>query len=149
MIPPQIWRPLGILLAILLIYLGVRSFFVPATFYQYGHFRGNSLATIASRPVQYAGKKACMDCHDTIGEKPYHSKHKTVSCETCHGPSLGHVEDPSQLPSLKPTNKEWCARCHEANNARPKTFPQVVIARHYPDKDCMICHNSKKLEKKP
>jgi len=147
MMPPQIWRPLVILLAILASYLGGRGFFIPPSFYQYGHYRGNALVDLASHPVHFAGRKACMDCHDSIVEKPYHNLHKTVSCETCHGPSLTHAEDPSTPPQSKPMEKAWCARCHAANSARPKSFPQIVLSEHYPSKDCMTCHISLKMEK--
>jgi transcription elongation factor Elf1 len=33
-----------------------------------------------------------------------------------------------------------CARCHEANSAKPKAFPQVVTADHSGGIACDICH---------
>jgi len=33
-----------------------------------------------------------------------------------------------------------CARCHEANLAKPKAFPQVVTKDHMGDVPCKTCH---------
>jgi len=33
-----------------------------------------------------------------------------------------------------------CARCHEANTAKPKTFPQVATADHSGGLACDTCH---------
>jgi hypothetical protein len=33
-----------------------------------------------------------------------------------------------------------CARCHEANSAKPKSFPQVATAEHSAGLACQTCH---------
>jgi len=33
-----------------------------------------------------------------------------------------------------------CARCHEANSAKPKSFPQVATADHSAGLACDTCH---------
>jgi hypothetical protein len=33
-----------------------------------------------------------------------------------------------------------CVRCHEANSAKPKTFPQVASAEHSAGLPCDTCH---------
>jgi transcription elongation factor Elf1 len=33
-----------------------------------------------------------------------------------------------------------CSRCHEANSAKPKAFPQVATAEHSAGLACDTCH---------
>ena len=46
-----------------LLFLAVRSLFVPRSFGQYGHYRGSALAEIAAKPGLFAGHGACESCH--------------------------------------------------------------------------------------
>jgi protein-arginine kinase activator protein McsA len=43
------------------------------------------------------------------------------------------------VPTL-PDTAVLCARCHEANIAKPKAFPQVVSADHSNGVVCKTCH---------
>lgn len=147
MIPPQIWKPFAIFLAIIVIFLFARGFVAPPSFGLYGHYRGDALAEIASKPIHYAGKKSCYDCHDQRVDELNRSKHANQSCETCHGPSETHVEDPSISPPFKLGTNDWCLKCHGSSVSRPKDFPQVVFSKHYPGKDCISCHNPHHPEK--
>ena len=92
-------------------------FLTPPSFGQYGWYRGDALAEIASRPPVFAGKKACDECHSDILHKLAADAHKTLSCEACHGVSREHGDNPDILPD-KATGSH-CIRCHEANPARP------------------------------
>ena len=47
-------------------FLLVRSFVVPSSFGQYGHYRGAAIAEIAARPVHFAGHQTCETCHRTL-----------------------------------------------------------------------------------
>jgi hypothetical protein len=112
-------------------FVGVRTFLVPKSFGQYGHYRGNAMAEIAARPVNFAGHQACEDCHADILGKKKSGKHVHVNCEACHGP----LAKPAKLDTAV-----LCVRCHEANIAKPKTFPQVVSADHSSGLPCDTCH---------
>ncbi len=147
MIPSQIWKPFTIFIVIIALFVFVRGFMVPSSFGQYGRFRGDALGEIASKPVHYAGKKSCVDCHDKRVEEVNNSKHASQSCETCHGPSQNHVDDPSVVPPLKMGSNEWCLKCHSSNPSRPKAFPQVVASKHNPEVNCVECHNPHHPEK--
>jgi hypothetical protein len=121
-------------------FIGVRAFLVPKSFGQYGHYRGNAIAEIAARPVNFAGHQACEDCHADVLEKKMGGKHVHVNCEACHGPQAKHAEDPGSVQPAKLDTAVLCVRCHEANLAKPKTFPQVVSADHANGLACDNCH---------
>jgi transcription elongation factor Elf1 len=63
-----------------------------------------------------------------------------VPCEACHGPQAKHADDPASIKPQKLDTAVICARCHEANSAKPKTFPQVVTADHAQGIACDTCH---------
>jgi hypothetical protein len=122
------------------IFLLVRTHFVPKSFGEYGHFRGDALAEQASKPISYAGHQACVDCHADVVEVKKAGKHAGVNCEACHGPLAKHVEDPASVVPQLPDTAVICARCHEANIAKPKAFPQVVSKEHSSGEVCKSCH---------
>lgn len=118
----------------------VRAHFIPKSFGQYGHYRGNALAELAQKPIAYAGHQACEDCHSDVAELKKTGKHVGVNCESCHGPLAKHAEDPTSMVPQLPDTGVICARCHEANIAKPKNFPQVVSADHSGGMVCKTCH---------
>jgi uncharacterized CHY-type Zn-finger protein len=117
----------------------LRTAIVPKSFGQYGHFRGAAIAEIASKPVVHAGHQTCETCHTDIVEKKSHGKHVVVACEACHGALASHADDPSIQPAKLDT-AVLCSRCHEANSAKPKWFPQVSTADHSGGLACDTCH---------
>lgn len=136
--PPQIIRLVLLTIAIVCAYFTARFFLVPASFGQYGHYRGDALAEIAEREPYWAGRNTCTTCHGDHVLKLSKAEHKGLSCETCHGPSKAHVENPEvQLPKL---SYGQCVRCHEANPSRPKWLHQVNPLNHYTGQKCTECH---------
>ena len=102
-----------------------------------GWYRGDALAEIASRTPVFAGKQACDECHSDILHKLAADKHKTLSCEACHGVSREHGNNPDILP-VKATGSH-CIRCHEADISRPKWLKQIVVKDHF-GANCKECH---------
>jgi hypothetical protein len=135
----HLFRLAGLFVAGILVFLGMRVFLVPKSFGQYGHYRGDAIAEIAARPVNFAGHQACEDCHADVLEKKKASRHTGVNCEACHGPLAKHADDPSVQPAKLDT-AVLCVRCHEANPAKPKGFPQVASADHSSGLPCDTCH---------
>ncbi len=123
-----------------LAFLGVRAFLVPKSFGQYGHYRGDALADIAARPVNFAGHQVCEDCHSDVLELKKSGRHAHVNCEACHGAQAKHAGDPGSVQPAKLDTAVLCVRCHEANIAKPKSFPQVVSADHSTGLPCDTCH---------
>lgn len=133
-------RLAGVFAAGLILFLIVRAMFVPKTFGQYGHYRGSAIADIAARPVRFAGHQTCETCHADILEKKKDGKHARVNCEACHGPLAGHADDPTSVQAVKLDTAVLCARCHQENIAKPKSFPQVAAAEHSGGMPCDTCH---------
>jgi len=138
-IPPQITRLLLVTVAIVLAYFTARHFLVPASFGQYGWYRGDALKDYQAMPISYAGRAACESCHEEVVKKRAKAKHRNISCEACHGPLFAHADDPTVKPP-KVGNGSFCARCHETAPAKPEKFPQVVPAKHYEGQKCTECH---------
>ena len=122
------------------VFLLIRAHFIPKSFGQYGHYRGDALAELAGKPIRYAGHQACEDCHSEVLTLKKTGMHAGVNCESCHGPLAKHAEDPVSVVPQLPDTAVLCARCHEANIAKPKNFPQVVSARHSGGVVCKSCH---------
>lgn len=122
-----------------LVFLGIRTLLVPKSFGQYGHYRGDALADIVARPVNFAGHQICESCHADVLDKKKTGSHARVNCEACHGPLAKHADDPSIQPAKLDT-AVLCIRCHEANAAKPKSFPQVASADHSTGLPCDTCH---------
>ncbi len=127
---------LALVIAIAVVaFIFVRAAVIPRSFGQYGHYRGDAIAEIAARPIAFAGHQVCEGCH---------GKHIVVPCEACHGALSNHAEDPASVTPPKLDTAVVCARCHEANSAKPKTFPQVVTADHSGGIACDTCHQPHK-----
>jgi hypothetical protein len=139
----HLFRVAGVFAVGLVLFLGFRAWFVPKSFGQYGHYRGAYLAEAASLPIQHAGHETCETCHTDVLDVKKTGAHAHVNCEACHGPLAKHAEDPSIKPVL-PDTAVLCARCHEANPAKPAGFPQVVTKDHSQGLPCNTCHQPHK-----
>ena len=138
-LPPQIFRLVLLIFAIVVSYLVARTLLTPDSFRKYGFYRGAALAEhIANHQPVFAGKFACGQRHPDVLEILTKDSHKSLSCEACHGVvSQEHLKNPDSK-MIKPTAKV-CLRCHEASPSRPVTFKQIVVNDHYSD-DCIECH---------
>ena len=136
--PPQFTRLLILTVFIVGAYFLARAMLTPRSFGAYGWYRGDAIAEIAERPIVHAGREACTECHKEAVQKLAAKEHKTLGCETCHGVSLPHVENPDvKLPKL---TDSLCLRCHEREPARPLKHKQVVSQSHYKGQRCIECH---------
>jgi uncharacterized CHY-type Zn-finger protein len=136
----HLFRLAAVFVAGILLFLVIRGFLVPKSFGQYGHYRGDAIAEIAARPVNFAGHETCETCHADVLAKKKDGKHAHVSCEACHGPLAKHADDPASVQPAKLEAAVLCVRCHEANAAKPKNFPQVASADHSAGATCDTCH---------
>lgn len=140
-LPPQVPR-VGILFALALAALvGARSALVPASFGKYGHYRAAAVDSIAARPVRFAGRQECEDCHDDVAQQRIAGNHRGVACEVCHGPQAAHVAAPADVTPPAPRDRAFCPRCHAYNPSRPTGFPQIDPETHNPLKACITCHD--------
>jgi hypothetical protein len=138
--PPQLFRIVLLAVGIVVAYSIARYFLTPASFGEYGWYRGAALAELATRERIYADKQACEECHSDEYQKLIKHEHKSLSCEACHGPGEAHVQNPDN-PDVKMAVLHYslCLRCHESNPSRPKWHKQIVSKNHYTGK-CTECH---------
>jgi hypothetical protein len=123
------------------IFFLIRRAIVPASFGQYGHYRGAVLDEIRAKPVKYAGRELCEACHEPVATAKNLGKHAQVGCEACHGALAAHTEDPSGVKPVMPNVATLCVRCHEADSAKPRNFPQVNSKEHAGEASCTVCHD--------
>jgi len=136
----HLFRLVAVFAGVGLALVGVRALLVPKSFGEYGHYRGDALAEVAARPVSFGGHQACEDCHADVLERKKSGRHAHVNCEACHGALAKHVDDPGSVHPAKLDTAVLCVRCHEANAAKPKGFPQVASADHSSGLPCDTCH---------
>lgn len=136
----HLFRMAAVFLAGVVVFLVVRHFLVPRSFGVYGHYRAAAIGEIAALPVAYAGHQVCAGCHSDIADTKSHGVHKGVNCESCHGPQAKHADDPGSVTPAKLDTTSLCPRCHQANLAKPKAFPQVDAAEHSNGMACNTCH---------
>jgi len=124
----------------LLFFVVIRSFFVPSSFGLYGHYRADAIKDVAALQVVHAGHEACEGCHSDVADLKNKGKHAHVNCEACHGPQGQHANDPMSVKPPLPDPAKLCVTCHEANAAKPRSFPQIVAKDHAGDVACNTCH---------
>jgi hypothetical protein len=124
---------------LVVVFLLVR-FLLPASLKSTEAHVSSTVAREVAKPVKHAGSDVCAQCHEEYNVKKG-GYHKTLSCETCHGPAKQHTEDPSEHKPNMPRMREFCVRCHMYDPSRPTGFPQINPAAHNPLKACISCHN--------
>lgn len=138
--PKHIARLLLLLAGFAAVGLGAKWYFTADSFYQYGHYRGKSVAEIASQEPVYQTPAYCEACHAERHAQWSANNHKSVICEVCHGAAKGHPEN-GKLPIPADTRK-LCTLCHERMAERPRPQPQIDLAQHSAGQQCVVCHNA-------
>lgn len=118
----------GLLIAVLLfLFVGLRIIPVPEALADFGFHRkdaGANQELWASLPVQFASSAVCVDCHPDKYSLWQKGNHRSVSCESCHGPAGEHIAK-GTLPIIPQSTRELCSLCHAQLISRPGNFPQV------------------------
>ena len=117
-----------------------------ALYGEYGFHPAANARSWAALPLSYADSTVCQRCHQPEYASWTKSAHRTVVCESCHGPLATHVDEtslaaPAGAVVLAAVPASICVACHEARTGRPAGFPQVDLAQHYPGAACLWCHN--------
>ena len=140
--PPQLKRILPLFAAFVILFLIARHFLIPDSFGEHGHYRFDAIEDVKQTELNYAGKDACAECHYDQVEGLASDLHAEISCETCHGPGLAHIEQETATSIIKPGDREFCGRCHSYNPSRKsKVIIQVDLSDHNIEKKCIECHN--------
>jgi hypothetical protein len=114
-------------LAILLVagfagFMVLRTLATPESWNYADWYRGNSPLEIAQEPLIYGGNESCKDCHAEVHDELLEFKHKTLSCESCHGALADHVEGDKKIAEAVIDETRWqCMNCHaEQRRGRPR-----------------------------
>lgn len=133
-------RAAVLLLAGALLFVVLRAVFVPKGFGEYGHYRAGAILDNQNRPLHFAGRAACEECHTDVVAARHGSKHERIGCEACHGALAAHAADPGAETPPRPDAKTICLRCHQHNVTAPASFPQVIPKEHGDGQACNACH---------
>ena len=158
--PRHILRLVVMLAAFVAIGYAAKRVFTVKSFYEYGHYRGDSVASIASEKPKYRGVAYCASCHAEQLAQWSNGVHyqpdlgKAVKCEVCHGAaaereprgmfviSTSGPDHPGSLKmSIPADTRKLCTLCHEQTAGRPLQQRQVVVADHAGTQQCTVCHN--------
>ena len=158
--PRHIVRLLLLMVAFAVLAYGAKQFFTVDSFYEYGHYRGKSVAEIAAEKPRYKGNAYCVSCHAQQVAEWTNGVHnsidvgKVVKCEVCHGPAGGRDVEATYVPpttgpdhpkNLKMTvstdSRQLCTLCHERMTGRPLQQRQIVVSEHAGTQQCTVCHN--------
>jgi cytochrome c553 len=137
--PKHIARLIVLILAFGAVALIAKWYFTAKSFYDYGHYRADSVPEIAAQQVVFQTPRYCQSCHAERHALWSANSHKTVICETCHGAAQGHPQN--RKLSIPSDTVKLCTLCHEAMAGRPRTQPQIEVAQHSGGQQCVVCHN--------
>lgn len=141
--PKHIFRLLCLLAGVLVVAVFAPRILAVDSFYEFGHYRADSVVEIAAREPVYQTAPYCLSCHAKRVAQWSANNHKSVTCEVCHGAAQNHPDN-GKLPAPKDTVK-LCTVCHESMPGRPHTQPQIVLAQHHPvastGQQCAVCHD--------
>lgn len=137
--PKHIVRLMLLLAGALVLGLAAKWYFTAGSFYQFGHYRADSVAEIAAQEPVFQTSAYCQGCHSERHAQWSAGNHKSVTCEVCHGAARGHPQK-GKLPIPADTRK-LCSLCHERMPERPRTQPQIDLAQHGTGQQCAVCHN--------
>ena len=92
-----------------------------------------------ARGLTYAGRAACVECHDDVAAAREGQRARAVGCEACHGPLAAHAADPTKQKAGEPGPRR-SASAATGERGRPAAFPQVDAAEHAGGEACTTCH---------
>ena len=84
--------------------------------------------------------ESCAACHTEIWRTKAISHHASLTCVTCHEADPRHMQHPRTALPKKPTERQFCGRCHDVNANSPANIPRVDLATHGAPYLCWQCH---------
>jgi cytochrome c553 len=137
--PKHIARLVGLLVFFVLSALVAKSYFTADSFYEFGHFRANSVPQIAAQKPVIQTSGTCKACHPKQFQEWSSTKHKAVKCEVCHGAAGSHPA--TKTVTIPKNSVQLCTLCHERMPGRPAAQPQIDVTQHAGTQQCITCHN--------
>jgi len=134
-------RRLGLVIAVVVgAVVVIRFVIIPPSYFSTRLHRAGTVRREVAKPIRFAGMATCRECHSDVYETKVGGYHRGLACETCHGPSAEHAEDPMSVKPYAPRDRKFCPVCHAYDPSRPTGFPQINPTTHNPLKACITCH---------
>lgn len=83
---------------------------------------------------------ACSACHREIASTISVSHHASLGCATCHEASEMHREQPRRALPTKPSERQFCGRCHDVDAPSRGAIPRIDLNSHGTPYLCWQCH---------
>ncbi len=159
--PKHIVRLLSLVTVFVIIAIAAKQFLVPATFYEYGHYRGAAVAEIASKVPKLGGSASCQSCHKeayatwTSGIHRKATKNDVVqrmvikngpNCEVCHTGPAGNHPSKEAMPLSIEDRVTTITHKHIEHPADAPGRNLMLTAKEM-QSVCLNCHE--KLEARP
>ncbi|MBE0501839.1 MAG: cytochrome C [Desulfuromonadales bacterium] len=144
----HVWRPLFVVIGLVVFILLVRMLYVPVDFnaqekgYTFGYHRLSNEQEWKDYPAKYKESGYCLECHPENTATLAESAHAMIPCENCHGAALQHPDAPELLTVDR--SRELCVRCHSSlfmPSSGRSAIPGIDPAEHNVDELCSDCHN--------
>lgn len=124
-----------------------KKLLIPDSFGVYGAYRADAIAEAALVPIRHGTNISCFKCHPYEADIHKKGRHRTISCEFCHGPYADHADKGKKTGTLPVKKKKQittlCLRCHNTEiRARPhEVIKTVAIPDHLKEQKVKITHN--------
>nr|WP_279342304.1 cytochrome c3 family protein [Geotalea sp. SG265] len=118
-----------------------RDFGIHDRGYMYGWYRLGNEKEWKNIRVKYKTNEYCKECHREKYTELLSSPHGRIMCEDCHGPALGHPEDPPTLTINR--ERKLCLRCHSRlpyKSSIRGNIRGIDPDTHNPGAECVLCH---------
>lgn len=83
--------------------------------------------------------RECTACHEKIARTKAVSPHVMLECTTCHVTPEEHKIRPRLIRPTKPSEREFCAKCH-GKTSTVKKPPKIDLITHGEKYLCWQCH---------
>jgi len=143
-------RLILIFIAIIVLVIMGREYFLPDSWGMYGNYRGNAVHEEANRSLVYGTNNSCGSCHEEVYDMKRVGVHHRLSCEICHAPVTEHVDGNKKIADMPvkigDAQSKLCLTCHQKVLGRSEKFPMIEYPKHLEDQDvklthdCNICH---------
>jgi len=144
----HVWRPLFVVIAIVVCILLFRAVYVPDDFgahdrgYTFGYHRLSNEQEWKDFPAKYKGTEYCNECHDEKVAEVSVAQHEMIPCENCHSAAFNHPDNPEKLAIDR--SRDLCIRCHSTlfmPSSDRNDIPGIDPAEHNVGMECSDCHN--------
>jgi cytochrome c553 len=160
--PKHIVRLLILIAVVATIVFSAKIYFRADSFYQYGHYRGNAVAEIASKVPKLEGSASCEPCHKAVYAEWTAGIHRKATrknaiqgivfkygpgCEVCHtGPAGNHPSKEAMPLSIE---DRVTSITHLEHKVHPANVPgrKLLLGPEDMRGLCLNCHE--KLEARP